>query len=558
MPHASHRPTLLSLLAFLGLSLPWLNPFSPGPTPNVVPWLTALVGLACGLPWAARARPAQLGALAASAWLLAALASAVLGLLQYFGATGALAPWVNPTGLGEAYANLRQRNQFATLTNIGLAALLWWVAQGSATPGVAGASPRSSPLAWRTLMPLAAAVLLALGNAASSSRTGMVQLLLLTLLAVVWRAPGRGWRQSALGLLLVAVLAYAVGAVALPLLLGQNLHASGMLARLQQGDSACGSRLTLWANVLHLIAQKPGFGWGWGELDFAHFITLYPGRRFCDILDNAHNLPLHLAVELGLPLAAALCGTGLWLMVRAKPWRELDATRQLAWSVLALILLHSLLEYPLWYGPFQVAAGLSVWLLWRQPARAAAAQQVPGGVARSLMQIFKAFRPLDPVLPSLAAMLMLVFVACAAWDYERVSQLYLSPSMRAEAYREQPLEKIQSSWLFQDQLRFAELTTTPLTAANAAHLHQLALALLHFSPEPRVIQKLIDSAVLLGRLQEAQFYRLRYQAAFPGSLASGASAMSEDVQIAPAAPVGRVSAKRVTRQEPDHFKLLLI
>ncbi|HEY5580257.1 MAG TPA: Wzy polymerase domain-containing protein [Rhodoferax sp.] len=524
MLHAIRRPSLLSALAFLGLALPWLNPFSPGPTPNVVPWLAALAGFAVMLPWLARARPAQVAALAASAWLFVALLSALLGLLQYFGATGALEPWVNSTGLGEAYANLRQRNQFATLTNIGLAALLWWVAQGSATPGVAGASPRSSPLAWRTLMPLAAAALLALGNAASSSRTGMVQLLLLTLLAVVWRASG--WRQPAVRrVLLAAVLAYAVGAVALPLLLGQNLHASGMLARLQQGDSACGSRLTLWANVLHLIAQKPGFGWGWGELDYAHFITLYPGLRFCDILDNAHNLPLHLAVELGLPLALALCGTGLWLMARAKPWRELDATRQLAWSVLALILLHSLLEYPLWYGPFQLAFGLSIWLLWRGPRRAAAAQEprIPGGAAPVSSQESKPFRPLAPVLPASIATLIIVFVAYAAWDYQRISQLYLSPKMRAEVYREHPLEKIQSSWLFQDQLRFAELTTTALTAANAAHLHQLALALLDFSPEPRVIQKLIDSAVLLGRLEEAQFYRRRYQAAFPGSQAGGAS-----------------------------------
>jgi hypothetical protein len=178
--------------------------------------------------------------------------------------------------------------------------------------------------------------------------------------------------------------------------------------------------------------------------------------------------------------------------------------------VLALILLHSLLEYPLWYGPFQLAFGLSLWLLWRP-----AAPLSP--------QSFKPFEPLAPVLPSLVAILIIVFVAYATWDYQRVSQLYLSPKMRSEAYRAHPLEKIQSSWLFQYQLRFAELTTTPLTAANAAHLHQLALDLLHFSPEPRVIEKLIDSAVLLGRSDEAQYYRLRYQAAFPDNRAGGAS-----------------------------------
>ena len=53
-------------------------------------------------------------------------------------------------------------------------------------------------------------------------------------------------------------------------------------------------------------------------------MTLYPSARFCDILDNAHNLPLHLAVELGLPAALLLCGTALWLTLQRKPWREAD------------------------------------------------------------------------------------------------------------------------------------------------------------------------------------------------------------------------------------------
>jgi hypothetical protein len=77
------------------------------------------------------------------------------------------------------------------------------------------------------------------------------------------------------------------------------------------------------------------------------------------------------------------------------------------------------------------------------------------------------------------------------------------------------LTKIKNSWLFQNQVRFAELTTTPLTAENAPRLNALALQLLHFSPEPRVVEKLIDSAVLMGKKTEAQFYIQRYRAAFP-------------------------------------------
>ena len=56
----------------------------------------------------------------AQAWLLVAGLSSGLGLLQYSGISDSFSPWVNTTVPGEAFANLRQRNQFASLTNIGL------------------------------------------------------------------------------------------------------------------------------------------------------------------------------------------------------------------------------------------------------------------------------------------------------------------------------------------------------------------------------------------------------------------------------------------------------
>jgi hypothetical protein len=77
------------------------------------------------------------------------------------------------------------------------------------------------------------------------------------------------------------------------------------------------------------------------------------------------------------------------------------------------------------------------------------------------------------------------------------------------------LAKIQSSWLFQNQVKFAELTITELTPANAQHMYELALDLLHFSPEPRVVQKLVESATMLGKDAEALYYLQRFKAAFP-------------------------------------------
>ena len=485
-----------SVAAFFLILLPWLNPFAPGPTPAAVPLLFAWACAAVLLGSCCRVLPSRflVGTLMPSvawAWLVAGLLSSSMGLFQYFGAGDSFLPWMNQTELGEAFANLRQRNQFASLTNIALAALVWLGVNGRFTG-------RRQWQGW------AVAVLLATGNAASSSRTGLMQLGLLCALFWVWG----GWRQTFVRrVLLAAVLAYLIATLSLPWLAGFDPAAHGIFARLGSGGAVCASRLTLWSNVLHLIAQKPWFGWGWGELDYAHYMTLYPDERFCDILDNAHNLPLHLAVELGLPVAVLACGIFAWLVLRARPWREIDPTRQMAWSVLALILLHSLLEYPLWYGPFQMALGLCVGLLWTASRRPDAAMQ--------RAENFRSNRALAPYSYGLFAIISIAVVVYAAFDYHRVSQIYLAPDLRHPDHRDDTLNKIRGTRLFGNQLGFAELSLTPLTSANAAQMHALSTELLHYSPEPRVIEKVIESAVTLGRDDEALLHLARYRAAFP-------------------------------------------
>lgn len=472
---------LTSLVRLLLLILPWLYPFATGPSPGVRPWLFAL---ACAtFLWIGRRglTPSQI----LYGWLLAGSISAVIGLLQYAGATQGLAPWVAAAAPGEAYGNLRQRNQFATLLNLGLTAGVWLMAMDG----------RGKPMRHAAL--LLSMALLGAANAASASRTGMAQLLILAVLAWWWGL----WRKALpRQLLFTALLAYGVASLILPAL--ANPQAAGepsIWTRLREGNSTCGSRLTLWGNVLQLIAQRPWSGWGWGELGYAHFMAAYHGPRFCDILDNAHNLPLHLAVELGVPAALLLCGAASLFLLRARPWRETDAARQAAWTILALILFHSLLEYPLWYGPFQIAAGLCLWVL----ARGAGESPGPSGTAWRLTWEHGVA----------AALLMLTVYA--QWDYHRISQIYLAPERRDAAYRENTLEKIRGSRLFATQVRFAEFSITDLRPENAAQLNAMAHELLHYSPEAGVVEKLIDSAILLQRSDEASLYQARYRAAFP-------------------------------------------
>ena len=529
--------SMLNALIFGLLALPWLNPFAPGPSPAAMPLLFSW-GCAAGLWgtgfWRSNGLVrARLVAIVFAAWLAVGLVSSAIGLLQYFGAVSGLDPWVNQTAVGEAFANLRQRNQFATLTNIALVALLWWVhllapvavqvvPAGRAVPpnvgdgllngqSAAALGAAAAPLSWL------AAALLAAGNAASSSRTGLLQLVLLVAMVLWWG----GWRAGAVRrVLVVAALGYAAAVVALPWLAGFDLGSQSMFARLRDGAPACSSRWLLWSNVLDLVAQKPLLGWGWGELDYAHYINPYPGARFCEILDNAHNLPLHLAVELGLPVAALVCGALVWWVVRQRPWREADPTRQLAWAVLALVGLHSLLEYPLWYGPFQMAVAMCLVMLWRPQPASGVPSNVKNQSNSGLVQVFVAC----------AAISLIAFISYAAWDYRRVSQIYMAAPERDAALREDTLAKISSTWLFRNQFLFAQLGVTPLTFNNARWTYATATALLHYSPEPRVIEKVIESATLLGLDTQAMAHLARYQAAFPKESAkwSGARGNAAD------------------------------
>jgi O-antigen ligase len=481
------------------LALPWLNPFASGPSPAVLPWLVTLACMALALFWFPLRQWVKPDVLAV-AWGLAALLSTAMGLTQYFGVEHFLSPWVNLAN-GQVFANLRQRNQFASLASIGLAALLWWAARADLVSG-----------GWRRFGVSLGALLLGLGLAASSSRTGLVQLLLLVALAGIWGT----WRQrDAQRVLMATVLGYGLGVLLLPSLAGMAPGSSGILARFH--EEGCASRLVLWHNVLELIALRPWAGWGWGALDYAHFMHLYEGPRFCQILGNAHNLPLHLAVELGVPVALLICGALAWLVWRARPWREVVPARQMAWGVLAAIGLHSLLEFPLWYGPFFWGVCLSAGLLWvtREPCAPVSETTRPG-----LWQV-------------LLAALLLGGVSYAAWDYQRVSQIYRPPEQRLAAYRDNTLEKISQSWLFASQARFAELSLTPVAHDNAEHMNALAHTLLRYSPEARVVEKLVESAVQLGRDEEALLFLARYRAAYPQEYAQWVSGHAQGLITKP-------------------------
>jgi O-antigen ligase len=409
-------------------------------------------------------------------WVLAALLSSAMGLVQFFGQAELLAPFLHVPGyLGDAMGNLRQRNQLATLLAMGVLAVLVWRALGLSIA--------------HSIWMLA---LLAMGMAATASRTGLLQLVFIGLWMLLHRAAPKG--REALLLTALTLGFYALASWLLPQLLQQLSGQATDSAMARMGAlGGCGSRQALWANVLHLVAQHPLGGWGWDELRYAHYITEYPSLRFCDMLGNAHNLPLHIAFVWGVPVAVLVClGVMVWA-VRARPWQHKGAGQQLAWGVLGVLALHSLLEYPLWYGPFQVALLLCLWLL--------------RGRIWQVLQVQGRATGLALVLGG-----VLGFVA---YDHAQARQIYLPAAQRYGLWRDPALQVAQRAWLFRGSAVFAQVTTTPVQQGNARAMLEASLEALHTSPEPRVIEKLLDSARLLGEDALVEAHKKHFQRVYP-------------------------------------------
>ncbi len=391
-----------------------------------------LAGCAAG----AGPRPQVLFALFCAAWVGAGLLNLLVAVVQVFAPALADGHWVAvPSSPGRAIGNLRQPNH--------LSSLFMWA--GVAVVGL---------LLLRRLRLRWAALLLwffVFGVVLTASRTGGLSVGLLAL----WGLLDRRLPRTARLLLMAAPLMYALSWWGLSQWAALSQSAFGAEQRLAESDIS-GSRFGIWANTWQLVMQQPWAGVGFGNFNLAWTLTPFPGRPGA-FFDHSHNLPLQLAVELGLPLATLVLGLLLWPLLRAW-WRALGnsdttlgALQRCALLMVVMIGLHSLLEYPLWYAYFLLPTG------WALGFGLAA---VGGAGASTTIITTTADAPPPPAgwaLAAAATLLALGAVASVA-DYKRVAVIY------TEAPRHGPLaERIkrgQNSVLFGHQADYAAATAS--------------------------------------------------------------------------------------------------
>ena len=107
--------------------------------------------------------------------------------------------------------------------------------------------------------------------------------------------------RQARWLLCLAPLTYALFWLGMSAWADLSHHVFGAETRFSTNGDVSSSRFAIWSNTLALIRAHPWSGVGFGEFNFAWTLTPFPDRPVA-FFDHTHNLALHLAVELGIPL----------------------------------------------------------------------------------------------------------------------------------------------------------------------------------------------------------------------------------------------------------------
>lgn len=467
--------------------------------------------------------------------LIAGLVSVALGLVQVF-APAWEAWFISPVAQpGRAGANLRQPNLLSTLMLLAFAALV----------GLRLSDTAATKRRLHGALAVAAAVALGLGVALTQSRMGLLGVGLAVVWALLDRAmPGpvrrlAGW--LALGALagtgLMTAWAQAQGG------------SSWLSQRMAAGTDLSGSRLSIWRDTLALIAQHPWTGVGWGEFGRAWMLTPSPQRSYA-IFQNAHNLPLQLWVELGVPLGSAVMAAVLVPLAAA--WRggrhddtAVRLSRRPWWLMLGWMGLHSLLEYPLWYPFFLLPTAYVLGrLLVGGDARAVVI--APGGTpapdatavlpsAASARAPAAGTTPLGHVIAA-AGVLMVLGSLYAAWDYTRVQQVFrpFGPGLRQSL--EVRIDAGRRSVLFGHWVDYGLVT-------NAETWRGLEPALsraLHRNPNPHLLQVWAQALHERGDEERARFLLDRVREfRHPGTAEFLAACESPDPRPFPCPPSTR-------------------
>lgn len=283
-----------------------------------------------------RREPGQALLIVVVACLVAGLCSVALQVYQLVAVPDASSIWVYGGSVGRPAANIGQPNSLATVQVVALLGVHWLWREQRLPGGLA----------------LVLAMSLLGGIALTQSRTGLLNAWIVALMLLYWNRGDRTLRRA------LPALGLAATALFVAYMLFGHLLAPAIGAGLADRGSSAGTRPLAWRLFTEAIGQRPLAGYGWGQT-FSALLSVVPNHAALpELWLQTHNLLLDLAVWNGLPIAVVVVSAfALWLAQCARLARD-DGSRSLL-LVIAVVLTHAMLEYPLTYAYFLLPVGLA-------------------------------------------------------------------------------------------------------------------------------------------------------------------------------------------------------
>ena len=267
---------------------------------------------------------------------IAALVSGFIALLQWL-QQPLLGVWMIalPPG-GRPFGNFGQPNHLSSAAVLGFGALLW-LHQSRRLPSAG---------LWAGGVALLAVVVM------TGSRTGLLQVALMLLAAAVLRSRWelRLRRREALGFLLVTVALTLLWPVLNAALTLDNARPVEQLA----SESV---RWPAWLLFLRAVGEAPWLGHGWLQVASAQWSVALETPPIYRLFEHSHNLAVDFLVWAGVPAGGLLMLLVLLGLVGPDP-RRISADSFWLRAMVAALLVHGLLEYPLEHAYFLLPAGL--------------------------------------------------------------------------------------------------------------------------------------------------------------------------------------------------------
>lgn len=274
--------------------------------------------------------------------VLGAEMESATGVLQHYRWNTPLNPYIVMKVRSDVYGNLAQPNHLAHYVTLGLISLGLLYQQRKLHPAVVGV------LALPMLFVIAL----------SGSRSPWVFFAVMSLLAWGWVRRDNDMRR-----LLHYSLAVFVGFIAmifivqLPILAGaDNMD---IMRRMFHDHASGGVRVYLWKEAANIFLTAPWLGVGFGQYAIHHlqWVVAFQAYDITGLYNHSHQIVMQFAAETGLVGLLVLLG-GLFFWFKGILRARCTAAHWWGYAMLAVLAVHSSLEYPLWYAYFVGVAGI--------------------------------------------------------------------------------------------------------------------------------------------------------------------------------------------------------